>query len=382
MDRLDFIDSDVHVCVVADAVVPNLSPALDRGLGCKKVVLIHTANYKNQAQRLAKALSQYQIKAEYYEIKDAFDIEYLSTAISKLFLRLIDMKPLVNISVGTKPISIVMHEQARALEFPIYYLNRDDTLSWIWPEKQAKYALEDRIKAKPFLYAHGLTLLDDQQPNSNKSYRVLLDDIVENITYFKKAISQLNYYAFTAGRNLTSAPISGDVSVLRELIALFEKLGLAELKNDKIHFKNEVARFFANGGWLEEFLYHQIRQLSSQDRKIHDNLMSVEVESENGVKNEIDNLVLFDNNLHLIECKTKRFKDDGKPDGGAVQSIYKLETLMDELGGPLAKGMFVSLYPLSQADLQRAKQYNIEVVALEELQNIKARLSSWMNASR
>lgn len=38
------------------------------------------------------------------------------------------LPPLVNISVGTKPVSIVLHEHAEALEFPIYYLNRDDSI--------------------------------------------------------------------------------------------------------------------------------------------------------------------------------------------------------------------------------------------------------------
>lgn len=378
---LAFESSAIHICVVANIVVPNLSPLLDSRLGCKKVVLIHTPDFAEKAEFLARVYRRYQIEAEFFLVRDMFDIDYLREQVSRLLLRYFDAKPLVNVTTGTKPVSIVLYEQARALEFPVYYLNTNDSVSWFWPPNQPQLQLDDRIKLPAFLLAHGVEVQETVTPKSDKQYRELLQIIIENLADFTKAIGQLNYYAMTASK-LVSSPLKGNTTQLERLLDFYAEAGLLKLKNGRIYFENEGARFFANGGWLEEYLFHQIKQLSSEIPEIQDNLMSTVVESDNGVVNEIDNMALVNNNLYVIESKTKRFKDDGNPDGGAVQSIYKLETLMGELGGPLAKGMVVSVFPFSEADKKRAKQYNIEIVTLEQLANIKHKLREWFKSPK
>ena len=377
----DAIESSVHICSVAKAVVPNLAPVLDRRFKSKRVILIHTADFLPEAEALAKTFKQYQIKAEFYEISSAFDVERLRNELSRLLMSFGDDRPLVNISAGTKPMSIVLFEQAKVLDFPVYYMNMDDSISWLSPTLSEKWLLEDRLKLKPFLMGHGLDVINHSLPSADLSTRNVLDELVGNIERYKKAISQLNFYAYTANNaHLESQELSGNLSALEELAALFEQAGLLELKGNRLVFKDENARFFANGGWLEAFLFHKIKQVSSKVPELQDNLCSVEVlNTYNGVKNEIDNLVLSNNSLFVIECKTKRFNQDGQPDGGAVQSIYKLETVMKALGGPFSKGMVVSVFDFSQADIKRANQHNIKVIGLNELKNIKTHLRDWFN---
>ena len=377
----DAIESGIHICSVARAVVPNLAPVLDRRFKSKRVVLVHTADFLPSAKALANTFKQYQIKTEFYEISSAFDVERLRIELSRLLMSFGDERPLVNISAGTKPMSIVLFEQAKVLDFPVYYMNMDDSISWLSPSISEKWLLEDRLKLRPFLMAHGLEVLSHTSPSSDLATRNVLDELVGDIDRYKKAISQLNFYAYTANNpRLVSQELSGNMNALEALAELFEEADLLQLKGNRLHFKDENARFFANGGWLEAFLFHQIKQVSSKVPQFQDNLCSVEVlNTYNGVKNEIDNLVLNNNNLFVIECKTKRFNQDGKPDGGAVQSIYKLETIMKALGGPFSKGMVVSVFDFSQADIKRASQHNIKVIGLDELKNIKTHLRDWFN---
>jgi hypothetical protein len=375
------IQSGVHICSVARAVIPNLAPVLDRRFKSKRVILIYTADFLPTAKTLANTFKQYQIKTEYYEISSAFNIETLRTELGRLFMSFNKERPLINISAGTKPMSIVLFEQAKALDFPVYYMNMDDSISWLSPTISEKWPLEDRVKLKPFLMAHGLELISHSNPSSDLATRHVLDELVCNIDYYKKAISQLNFYAYTANNpRLESKKLTGNLVALKELIELFEKADLLKFEGNKLYFHDENARFFANGGWLEVFLFHQIKQVSSKVPQLQDNLCGVEVKNTcNSVKNEIDNLVLSNNNLFAIECKTKRFNRDGKPDGGAVQSIYKLETVMTALGGPFSKGMVVSVFDFSQADIKRANQHNIKVIGLDQLKNIKTHLMDWFN---
>lgn len=381
MDKFEFSEITTHICTVGTAVVPNIAPILDVSLGVKKVILIHTSDFLKKAELLAKTYKYYQIKTEFYPISSAWDIALLNMELEKLLEGLGEEKIAINITVGSKPISIVLHDIANILEIPTYYMNRNNTISWFIPKElkgNKPTSLQDRIKAKPFLMASGIELVSSEQPYQDKKIRSLIDNIVIDIEKYKKAIPQLNYLASLTD-SLTSKPVQGNDEGFKELIDMFEEAGLLSIKNKTLIFKDEKARFFANGGWLEEFIYHQIKQLSSKMPEIQDNKFGANVQTIAGeVKNEIDNLILYNNNLCLIECKTKRFTKDAIPDGGAVQSIYKLDSLKESFGGIMSKGMVVSVFDFTPSDIKRAKEYGIKIISLSELKNIKSHLSNWL----
>lgn len=370
--------SEVQVSVVAKIVAPNLSPIIHRPFGTKNVVLLHTANFLVEAKRLAAVYKTYQIKTELIQLTNAFELDALTDEFSDILYRYIDDKPLVNINNGTKLMSIALYDVAKTLELPTYYVNPNDSISWLWPRGLADIQLEDRIKIPAFLSAHGLEFIEDRPPTSEKSYRDALEWMVGNLTRLNKAIPQLNFYAFSADKELVSKPLKNPSDELFDLISELTKTGLVRLQNNQLYFISQEARFFANGGWLEEYIHHQIRQLSAKVPEIHDYRCSVLLKTQDHeVKNEVDNMILVNNHLYLIECKTKRFNGRGLPDGGAMDALYKMDTLMAELGGPLTRGMLVSVFPFSKAEIRRAKQYSIKLVSFEHIQNIQSELINW-----
>jgi len=58
--------------------------------------------------------------------------------------------------------------------------------------------------------------------------------------------------------------------------------------------------------------------------------------------------------------------------------IYKLDTLMT-YAGLETKGLLVSYQDLSETDKQRASDYEIMIVADDELVNLKKRIWAWVN---
>ncbi|MCF6254667.1 MAG: DUF1887 family CARF protein, partial [Thiomicrorhabdus sp.] len=254
-----------------------------------------------------------------------------------------------------------------------------NTISWLLPRSSSPVRLQNRAKIRHFLMARGVRIEGNETPHSDQKIRALLDKVVQHVEQYKKAIRSLNYYAYTAYASLKSKPLKESGDDFWTLIDLFKGSGLLRVEDDCLVFRDEKARFFANGGWLEEFLFYQIKQLFGSMPELQDNLCGVKwLDESRGVKNEIDNLFLYQNKLHLIECKTKRFKKDGQPDGGVVQAIYKLDSLMDAFGGLLSRGMVVSVFDFTEADKERAKSYGIKTVTLLELKDMQHHLKNWM----
>lgn len=370
--------TNFQITIVDEAIRTNLPPAIDRVFNTKKIVLIHSSDFLQRAIDLSKAYKHFQIDSIFEEISSSLSIETMEREIEAILNKYLSSSPLVNVSNGTKLNTIALYNVAKRFDLMTFCVNSNDTISWLSPESKAFLEIEDRIKIPTFLEANGFQYLGEFKPTNNQALHTLLSWMVENISDLRQAISQLNFYAYSAGKLGISKPLQGNVKSLEALLSKFQVAGLVELKNNRIYFLDEDVRFFANGGWLEEFIHYQIQQIKSEIPELHDFRAGVEVISkENRVKNEIDNLALVNNQLYLIECKTKKYSERGHPEGGAMDALYKMDTLMAELGGPVAKGMIVSVYPFSEAEINRAKQYDIELVAYDQIQNVKQVLQNW-----
>lgn len=376
-----FPQGRLQISMVGEAIGANLSAMIDRQQATQKVILIHHRDYLEKAKRLARVYKHYQIQTECLQISTMYDYQTLHDELATLVYGYADEQPIVNVTNGSKIMSLALHDIAAALNLPIYYVNRDDTLTWLSPKGLPKQALQDRIKIRYFLEAHGLELVSHRVPPSQPAYRKMLEWIIEDLERLQSAVSQLNYYAYSARNQLVSQELGRVSEEFDELVAKMVDMNLLSIQKNRLSFASEEARFFANGGWLEEFIHHQIKQVSAEVPEIQDFMSSAEIfNSEYNVRNEMDNLVLANNHLYLIECKTKKFNNRQLPDGGAMDTIYKMDTLMQQLGGPLARGMIVSIFPFTPAEERRAKLYGIKLVSFEQLKSIKHHLKTWLQS--
>jgi len=161
-----------------------------------------------------------------------------------------------------------------------------------------------------------------------------------------------------------------------ELLERMRDLGLAYAQNGQLVFLDETARFFANGGWLEQYVYATVDSLRQRIPAIQDNVQGLVVERGEQVRNEVDVAFLADNKLHVIECKAKRFKKGNSTTG--AEALYKMDTVTAMMGGMQARAMLVSYKPMREVDLRRAKEMGIEVLQEKELQDLQGQLEKWV----
>lgn len=130
----------------------------------------------------------------------------------------------------------------------------------------------------------------------------------------------------------------------------------------------ENNRQFYDGGWLEEYVFLKIQGMQLKPTQY---AMNVKVNQKHSdTHNEIDAMVVKNNRVLLIECKSGKQID-------AQDAIYKLGQVVKQVGGIMAQGLYVSAKPLTEGDSRRAKEYNIKVIQEDDLPNLSNYLRDW-----
>jgi len=368
-----------HICLVSAQPVPNLTPLIDQRLGARRALLLVTPDMEERAAWLRSVLRPRGVSTENWAVRDPWDFAHIQTRVLELLeheqeaVMAGDMA--LNATGGTKLMSIAAYEACRAYGIPIYYVHPlADRLVWLQPEDRPDHPLAERLGIEEFLQAHGAEV--EGEPRRNVPNRADLElgaQLVDRISYWGAALGRLNWLAGQAkppGYLVTG--IGGD-EALEELIDLFATHGCLQRQGaNGIRFEGEEGRFFANGGWFEVYVFDRVRRLRRQDPHIRDVAYGVRVlrrQRDRRIPNELDVVVLRDNRLHIIECKTRRFQGTGEDSPGA-EALYRLDALRDLMGGLQARAMLVSFRDLAGHDRTRAADLQILVCAGEQVSRI------------
>ena len=379
----------VQVCLVADNATANVTAALDPAFKPEEVILVYDERKANRANDLAMVLKPAGIKVSNWTIVDAWDTEHIRDRILELLLRRDGEDIALNVSSGTRPMSIAAYEIFYELSKPVFYVHADtDRVTWLHRRDWPSFELADHIKLSAFLRAHGAEL-NAQGPRSGvvSGLRQLTEELVNNVQGLARPLATLNWLAQQAEQDLVSPTLTSSQLRWQELIALIDRLQAEEvcqLRNRRLHFASEERRFFANGGWLEAHVFGLVYGLRKDVSLLQDVGRSVEIirqDSGKAVKNELDVAFLANNRLYIIECKTKRFIQNGERadhDTPSADTLYKLDTLKGLLDGVRTRVMLVSFQPLSRWDKQRAADLQIELCSAQQLPRLGEVLRRWM----
>ena len=383
---MNAIQPDIHLALVSNQAVPNITPALDPTSRPRAVTLLVSPDMHQQAEWLTDVLRTTGIEVSHWPIADAWDIQHIRDRVLDWMAAHEEERVALNATGGTKPMSIAAYEAFRAMDQPIFYVHPErDRLIWMHPAELPAFDLADKIRLPQFLQAHGATL---KRQGSDfgvpESRRRLTETLVRYVKNFEQPLRTLNWAAATAERSLVSEPISRaslDHPDWRKLIDLFAAEETLTLEQNRLHFHDEAARFYANGGWLEDHVYGLCLSLK-RSTPIHDVGRSLEVERQgrnDTIPNELDVAFLADNRLYIIECKTARFDQAGREPGKGADILYKLDTLTDLLGGLQARSMVVSYQQFHDYDRQRAADLRIRVCCGGDLSELPAKIKRWVS---
>lgn len=385
----DLIRFDTHVMLVSRQPSPNLIPALDPRLKPRAVVMLVTPDMVQQGDWLRDVLQPAGIKVSQVTLPDPYDVPAMRDQVLNVVSDREAESLVLNATGGTKLMAIAAYEVFSSAGLPVFYVHPDeDRLIWLYPYDKPTFTLANQIRLPVFLRAHGTTVVDrPAHYGVQQVVRDLAKTLVLNVATFQSALRTLNFLAATAANSpqLRSKPLG---HALRDphLGALLEQFKSAELltiEQDCLRFADESARFFANGGWLEQYVYSVVQSLKAETTVIQDIGRGLDVtRSQKGqpVKNELDVVFLARNRLYIVECKTRQFKDEKGPVGAGpgAEALYKLEALRGLLGGLQAKAMLVSYQPLTNDVLDRARNYRIKTCDGAQLDQLGEQLQAWM----
>ena len=248
------------------------------------------------------------------------------------------------------------------------------------------------------LVAAGLTLRNKQDQDEKwlaraaqrkEATRFLANKAVE----LKGLIGQFNktYSSDSQQNNSTIALTLSTSPKGRRLEALetLEKTGVLVLGENTSHWlpaMTDTARYLS-GGWLEEYAWHCAR-----DAGVPENCLGISVEFTDDsnrkadIRNEGDVMLVANNRLLLIECKTGNLSRDGKDQ----DTINKLSSLAEKTGGLMAEGLLVSSQPLERETKEkrkvnsRARAHAMDLRTLEsdQLKNLRTEIQHWIEHGR
>ena len=392
---------DTHLCLVSAQATPNLLPLVDESWRPVKVVLACSAQMKSALAAL-RAVIQTKcagMAVETLDLPDAYDYSALSDTFLTYLADHADDNIALNVTGGTKLMAVAAQEVFRSAGKPVFYVNveSDDVLviGQQSGDKTTSQPLRAKLKVHEMLRAHGYTVTAQEYPQITRELRDLTARLIDHVASAGRALGAINKIARGArdnpGLKADLTPAQYDSRSLMDMFALFADANLLRQTGQQIQFKDEAARFFVNGGWLESHVFEALQSLRAQHEGLTDVAMGVRVafdgkgKDKARDKNEIDVAFLYRNTLHLIECKTANLAQGSKGDDNkATEALYKMESLL-KLGGLRTKGMVVDYrgqLSNSEADRQRAAEAGIGIVSGAQLKDLKGHINRLWLAKR
>ena len=379
-----------HICLVSAQAAANLLPALDSSLKPGKVVLVVTAKMQLQADHLTKVFKENAIKVERLELGNEQDFHQTANELLELAARLEGEAAVLNITGGTKLMSVAAQHVAETSGWRMFYVDADsDQVIWLERDQTAPQPLQQQLRLRHYLQSYGFSFTgkpDRAQPTP--AQQELTQTLVLNAGNLEDAISNLNALAQDA-ENLSSLSVQLNAWPQRDPISLkvllrdFENAHALSLSGDTIHFGSEAQRDFVKGGWLEQHAIQAVHQVTGA-LGIRDKAVGLEViDDASQTRNELDIAFIARNRLFVIECKTARID---KPQGNADRpappkandTLFKLAENCRRIGGQATRGMLVSYRKLGEPELRLARALNIEVVSGADIARLTEKLKKWV----
>jgi hypothetical protein len=377
-----------HICLVNEYPTSILSPIIDPKIPSNKLIIVSAKEFTQQSKLIIHVAKTRGYQAEHKILPSTCCTTELKKAFLNIFENELNQNKNIwlNATNGTRYQALAAYEVARSFSAPVYVVDpNNDSLQWLHPEDRSPTPIENKLKLHEYFSINGSSLVSQQSKHGISSrIRKLGAKWASQSKVIGASLARLNYLAYSAqSESLLSKPMDSHSLRDEHLLALVEELAQENMlvlqSDNRLRFSNPEARFFCNGGWLEEYVFGLIRDIRSQFSSIQDDAHSAEIErlvDGRKVKNEIDVMALVNNKLHIIECKTKRMKA-----GAGTDTLYKLDSLNELFGGLAGKAALVTFHRISDSDKARAFELDITIFGPDKLLDLRGHLELWLKDS-
>ena len=197
---------DIHVCLISAQAAPNLLPILDSEFKPKKAIFLVSKTMKQRAEYLAKTFEKLNVKVKLKNISDEFNFGLMEEEIFKLVEEYENESIALNVTGGTKLMSIAAENAFSALGKPIFYIDTDSNhILFISKNEEQKWLPNLEMKAKNkidiYLSAYGSTVLSTQNPIEREKYLPAIEPFIKNYDNYTQVIPLLNLHATLSQSN-------------------------------------------------------------------------------------------------------------------------------------------------------------------------------------
>ena len=372
----------IHVIIWPEYPIRYFAPSFDSRIKPQTVYFVFPASKTSEVEAARSIFSDRGIKTFLYPFKKVWDLAAVRSQAESLVKSMDSTDLILNLSSPSCPLTLGVYEVFRQKGLSIFTVNSEkDRLVWLSPEAKQSFDLEDHLDLQTYLKLYGFVVSKEiQRTPIPTGQRRLGKILTESPTRFDRSIHDLNWLSTEAKDSLLSPSINGAVSAresFQELLHLFGELNLLQVSNNQIEFPDEEARRFVSGGWLEDYVYSELRGLSGTGG-LQDVARGVEfLVQKNGqpIRNELDVVFLSNNRLYFIECKTTKMNANHRKQN---DFLYKLNSLKASIGGKRSRAMLLSYKPMGQRQRERAEVMGLEICCGNDVSKIKRWVQEWI----
>ncbi|MGQ9571270.1 MAG: Card1-like endonuclease domain-containing protein [Thermodesulfovibrionales bacterium] len=376
--------SHVHVCLVSDQPIPNLTSVLH--FKPDMVILLTTPEMKQKAKRLEEVLHNKGFNTKQISIS-AYEINNVIDECEKLLDQFEDSEVSLNITGGTKIGTLGTFRVFYKRDKPIYYVNtHDNEILQIFPEdKQLNTTITVKIPIKDYLAVYGFKVqkyVKEKEINSiykRKKSTVYLaylavhaEHIIGEINYKLQGLDQFAYpYEMSLKSNENTY----------KLCSLLKEANLIKLKGKTtLEIPDSETARYLSGIWFEEYVYTIAKCLDLDEIKL--NVEGIwDISGKHIPRNEFDILLSKGNRLFFISCKTANpeRRINNFEEGIAKEYLYELDSISDAALGLFGKRMLASAREIKNDYVRkRAELLKIDLIDGKKIINLKEALRQWI----
>ena len=378
----------VHICIVSAQLLANYIPIK---MECPDHVHIISSS-KMQADglttRFKRMLDSQNIPYTVHENMPDFSMNEVHEYAVNLYEEIKNKTPsaqlTLNITGGNKLMMLGLLEMLKDDVHQIIYTDTShDLIEFVHNRTYKK--LTSVLDVPQYLSAYGANYkkavsADEQWLQAIKKRKKATKYLAENALELDSFISTLNALVNNAlsddGKSLddpTQIFNSSPKGKWREALKILVDSHILTWNQDKtINFLSVETARYAGGIWLEEYVYH-----IASDAKPDDVRSSVEItwDSSKNTKNELDLLVVHNNRMLVIECKTLNF---GKSSEKNSAALYKIDSLGSNLTGLFGEKWLVTAREPTEDMKNRAKSQKVNIISPSELKRLREKITNWM----
>lgn len=237
---------------------------------------------------------------------------------------------IVNLTGGTKVMTLAAFDFFRDLRADIYYITgSDDTLIRLAPgRKKLTQTLKSKVTLKQYLEAYGFSVGESEASPLPREYTMQL------FNHFLTGIFAKHKEALALFRNNRSKGIR--IKEMDQVRSFLKEIGYPNQTGPLTKYE---ARYLS-GEWFEDYVAAILADelnLGKDYIKTGINITKQNKEGES-IPNELDVAFMWKNKIYTIECKTSVFTEVFLPDGSTKpvqilgETVYKVESLKQGFG--------------------------------------------------